>query len=278
MNNCSSQSILWFQQNDEMVQVFNQRNLCAKIWYFRWTLVHIQCRKSFAVENNVLAEFWFKTVRFHNMHFFLLKVLGNQRSNAGNSSKHKQSFIPATTRMITARQELPTSSPRCICTAFSLIEAKLKNDKNYNFKSSSTLSSNTIADVHNEIFHLSAIVGGLSTLFHSEPHNLSKHKVLSATSISFPTSSEQLKVVHYEHGRVFLQLFVIARVCDIDLRMSILKKVELNGRKYPVELCKVRTLDYCQRLIGGEYQLIWRTLTQTHNILSLINYHSRERR
>ena len=35
MNNYSSQSILGFQQNDEMVQVFNQRNLHIKIMYFR---------------------------------------------------------------------------------------------------------------------------------------------------------------------------------------------------------------------------------------------------
>jgi hypothetical protein len=147
--------------------------------------------------------------------------------------------------MITARQDLPTSSPRCIGTAFSLIEAKLKNKNNYNFKSSSMSSSNTIADVRDEIFHLSAIVGRLSTLFLSEPHNHSKQKVLPATSTSFPSSSEQLKAGHFQHGRVFIQLFVIARVCGIDLRKSILKKVELNGRKYPVKLCKVRTLYFC---------------------------------
>ena len=44
---------------------------------------------------------------------------------------------------------------------------------------------------------------------------------------------------HHQLGQVFLRLFVVSRVCAIDLCTSILKKVELNGRKYPVELCKV---------------------------------------
>ncbi len=161
---------------------------------------------------------------FHNMCYFLLKVLGNQRSNAGNSSKHKQSFI-SVARMITARREIPSCAPSCIGTAFSLIKAKLKNDNNNNFKSSSTLSSKTIANVRNEIIHLSAIVGCLSTLFLSEPHNHSKHKVVPVSSTSFRSPSEQLKAAHYQHGRVFLQLFVIARVCGIALRMSILKNL-----------------------------------------------------
>ena len=40
-------------------------------------------------------------------------------------------------------------------------------------------------------------------------------------------------------GEVFIQMCRICDVCDIDLRLSVLKKMELNGRKYPVELCKV---------------------------------------
>mmetsp|Transcript_35 Transcript_35/g.41 ORF Transcript_35/g.41 Transcript_35/m.41 type:complete len:312 (+) Transcript_35:170-1105(+) len=43
---------------------------------------------------------------------------------------------------------------------------------------------------------------------------------------------------------VFWELLVLASICQCDLRKSILKKIELNGRKYPVELCKGKSGKY----------------------------------
>ena len=40
-------------------------------------------------------------------------------------------------------------------------------------------------------------------------------------------------------GMAFLRLFALSNTCGIDLRECVLAKVELNGRKYPVELCRV---------------------------------------
>jgi phage host-nuclease inhibitor protein Gam len=136
--------------------------------------------------------------------------------------------------MMAVHQEgdLPTTSRHSV-TAFSSIEAKLNDTKNYH----STSSSCTMANVRDEILHLGAIVGQLCTVFLSEQQ----------------TSSEQTKAAHFKLGQVFLRVFVVANVCGIDLPTSILKKVELNGRKYPVELCKVGLLTTME---GGNTLLV----------------------
>jgi len=128
-------------------------------------------------------------------------------------------------KKITVSQEHATTCGRSI-TAFSSIMDKL-HEENYYFSKSSSF---TVADVRDGILQLGAIVGGLCTVILSE-------------QLVQVEMDDETKTGHYQFGRVFLQLFVVARVCGIDLRTSILKKVELNGRKYPVELCKVRTLD-----------------------------------
>jgi len=45
-------------------------------------------------------------------------------------------------------------------------------------------------------------------------------------------------------GSVFLSLLVTSHLCDLDLRICILKKIQLNGQKYPVNLCKERSGKY----------------------------------
>ena len=85
----------------------------------------------------------------------------------------------------------------------------------------------------------------MCTLFISVPHDPIEFKErpsLQDDPFWLELSPEKENVAN-QMGEVFLQLFTIARVCGIDLCTSILKKVELNGRKYPVELCKVRLLD-----------------------------------
>lgn len=111
-----------------------------------------------------------------------------------------------------------------------------------------------IADVRDEIFHLGAIVGRLCTFFLSENYRSLKQRDSTSSNTrrasssfwweeeeSSSSSDEVLKVAaHQQLGEVFLQLFVVAGSIGVDLCTSILKKIELNGRKYPVELCKVR--------------------------------------
>ena len=47
-------------------------------------------------------------------------------------------------------------------------------------------------------------------------------------------------------GAAFVGLFVTAHTCGLDLRTCVLKKLELNGRKYPVELCRGKSDKYTE--------------------------------
>ncbi|KAL7529941.1 hypothetical protein ACHAXR_005740, partial [Thalassiosira sp. AJA248-18] len=104
----------------------------------------------------------------------------------------------------------------------------------------------TIAEARNAIFQLGAIVGEMCTLFLSVPHD--PIECVERPSLDdnpfWVESSPEKDVVANQLGKVFLQLFATAGVCGIDLCTSILKKVELNGRKYPVELCKGKSGKY----------------------------------
>jgi hypothetical protein len=86
--------------------------------------------------------------------------------------------------------------------------------------------STTIAAARNEIFRLSSIVGRMASAFLTAPHD-------SRSGVAVGDEIANLL------GEVFIQMLQICRVCGIDLRLSVLRKMELNGRKYPVELCKV---------------------------------------
>ena len=87
-----------------------------------------------------------------------------------------------------------------------------------------------IASARNEIFTLGSVVGRMCSAFLTVSHDGSGDGAVG----------DDVAMIL---GEVFIQLFVVSNVCGIDLRMSVLKKMELNGRKYPVELCKVRL--YC---------------------------------
>jgi len=45
-------------------------------------------------------------------------------------------------------------------------------------------------------------------------------------------------------GSVFLALFLTASACQVNLRSCIVQKLELNGKKYPVELCRGKSGKY----------------------------------
>lgn len=94
-------------------------------------------------------------------------------------------------------------------------------------------SSHTIAIARDEVFRLGSIVGKLCSSFLNVPRDSKDGKSFWETP-----SSQKIEVANHM-GRVFLALMSVATVFGIDLRTSILKKIELNGRKYPVELCKV---------------------------------------
>ena len=103
------------------------------------------------------------------------------------------------------------------------------------------VSLQSLSGARDTIFQLGSIVGQMCSIFLNVPHDsiecterpsLNDDPFWLEESIGKDEVATQL-------GKVFIQLFATASVCGIDLCTSILKKVELNGRKYPVELCKV---------------------------------------
>jgi len=71
----------------------------------------------------------------------------------------------------------------------------------------------------------------------------------SSDSDSNGLTQEQIagrKEIARSMASVFLALFVAAHACGVNLRTCILKKMELNRKKYPVELCKGKSGKYTE--------------------------------
>lgn len=83
-----------------------------------------------------------------------------------------------------------------------------------------------------EILNLGSLVGNLF-------QSMLVHAPLDGTDSSFwEIDSEGKDAISSAMARVLLSLLVISNLSKLDLRLCVLKKMELNGRKYPVELCK----------------------------------------
>lgn len=147
--------------------------------------------------------------------------------------------------------DIGAQSPR---TLFTEIEDALRKQNNDDHGAPCTnqglisnklaLGTNNMSNARDQIFQLASMVGNLCTLFLSVPHD----PIQSATERPSPdddpfwlesSPSPEKDRVANQLGQVFVHMFATAGTCGVDLCTSILKKVELNGRKYPVELCKV---------------------------------------
>ena len=138
--------------------------------------------------------------------------------------------------------------------AFTTIEEQVVNhlsqsndNDNDGTPQTQTTHQKSISNARNQILTLGAIVGQMCSLFLTAPHDKVEDNVTRPSPKDDPfwiePSVEKDRVAH-QLGKVLVQMVVISSVCGIDLCTSILKKVELNGRKYPVELCKVRTYHF----------------------------------
>lgn len=110
----------------------------------------------------------------------------------------------------------------------------------------SVISPLTISDARDQIFRLGAVVGQMCALFLSVPHDPIgfAERPSPEDDPYWLEPSPEKDGVSRMLGEVLLRLFAAAGACGIDLRTSILKKVELNGRKYPVDLCKGKSGKY----------------------------------
>lgn len=108
--------------------------------------------------------------------------------------------------------------------------------------------------VRTEILRLTTKIGGLSASFLKDAPLDAPRPVLNElaetngtteqdhTSKSWTPSTETQQCM----ANVLWSLCVTSSACSLDLRSSVLKKMMLNERKYPVELCKGKAGKYTQ--------------------------------
>ena len=109
-------------------------------------------------------------------------------------------------------------------------------------------NNNSIATIRDLIFELGAITGMICTTFMSVPHDFNRTDDESRPSPNddpfWTEPSPQKEELSRQLGELFLHLFRISASCHLDLCTCVLKKIELNGQKYPVELCKGKAGKY----------------------------------
>ena len=103
-----------------------------------------------------------------------------------------------------------------------------QNDPDCSLETSTAAAMNLSA-VRNCIFHLSTRMGQLSALFLQDYH--------WQDPASIP--EECIAILSSEMGHMMLILMKLSTGLSIDLPTACWKKIQLNERKYPVELCKV---------------------------------------
>lgn len=112
-------------------------------------------------------------------------------------------------------------------------------------------SSNSIAEARDMIFNLGSIFGRMCGHFLTFPLNNDgpTYARVHPSSKSSPTSVVALvddSSIAKATGEAFAQLLTLATALHLDLRTCILKKIDLNAKKYPVELCRGKSGKYTE--------------------------------
>ena len=150
-------------------------------------------------------------------------------------------FLCFSTRVLPFRAMtlLPESSPNCVRSLEAQLQATtLEMSKQHPVDNACTSTSRasprasrhgvSIPAVRNLIFQLSAVTGSLSSLFlRAAPPDVDEIESMASAAIA--TAMAQL----------LNTLLELSCSLSINLHTACCKKIELNGRKYPVELCKV---------------------------------------
>ena len=110
-------------------------------------------------------------------------------------------------------------------------------------------ASTSLATARDNVYRLSAAAGLLCSLFLTAPHDANGEEGCperpSADDHPFWTEqSNEKDEIAKQMGRVFASLFTIAKDLQISMVDVINRKIELNARKYPVDLCKGKAGKY----------------------------------
>ena len=100
-----------------------------------------------------------------------------------------------------------------------------------------------------QILNLSVVVGKLSGLFMAHPpiertQSYQGQGNVPGFTADTPSSFVAHPLLQSAMGNILWALCQTGSSCDLDLRCCVLKKVQLNARKYPVDLCKGKAGKY----------------------------------
>lgn len=128
-------------------------------------------------------------------------------------------------------------------------EKKLKTDGiGHRYRS----ASNGFGDLRSQVLLLNADIGSLSRRMCNHAPMDPYRPRLRDTNISYPptlvdekfwsTPSTERDAIYEAIAMVFWDIVAMAELSGFNLRTCILKKMELNRKKYKAELCKVMAL------------------------------------
>lgn len=182
-----------------------------------------------------------------------------------------------------------SKSPNCVRSVETKMAAKNDADESSDASVRRVLGATTAQDdtteplqVHHArslILRLSVLVGNLCSIFlQSVPLDGS-----TAADTDAPSRLQDTPGLQDSMAALVLGLTSTAKALSIDLETAVLKKMELNGKKYPVELCTVRRRQRIDvhtvfSIHTSSKLLVFRThLSLTPTIVSLSNLDHRER-
>ena len=82
-----------------------------------------------------------------------------------------------------------------------------------------------------QLFQMTSVMGNLTT-------RIQRFAPLDGEESFWSTDSEGRNEIHDAVCSLFHSLLALCSICNIRLGAAIVKKMELNNKKYPVELCK----------------------------------------
>ncbi len=110
-----------------------------------------------------------------------------------------------------------------------------------NTPTAATSESSCTCQARNQILQMGSDIGILCLKIQQyAPCNANANANVNGEQSFWLTDSQEKNEVYDAVCNLFHSLLILCKICDIELNVAIVKKMELNNKKYPVELCKVR--------------------------------------
>jgi hypothetical protein len=150
------------------------------------------------------------------------------RSLAGRLEQEADTAAAAEKNKLVRQEEQSVSSPSLL----SALQIAAANPPQQDDDVTTTVEIN-LRQSRDSIFRLAVLVGQASALFLEDDDEHDDDAVAVAVAANNKTQTEQVL------ARILIALMNSATVMNVDLEKACHAKIDLNCKKYPVELCKV---------------------------------------